>query len=176
MGKSVRIILVGKAASGKDFMREHLVDKCGLTPDISVTTRPPRTGEVDGVTYNFIDDEEFNRIERSGKLFECVRFNGWGYGTLMESWLKSDIFIMTPGGVSQIPEEDRKSCFIVYFDIPVERRRERLIQRSDADQVERRIAADEEDFQDFNDYDLDVVDPLFDPDELYNQISRLCGA
>lgn len=170
-----RIILAGKAASGKDYMRDFLVGEMGLIPDISVTTRPPRNGEKDGLTYHFIDDDEFNHLEQTGKLFEHVRFNGWGYGTSLQSWLESDVFIMTPGGISQLSEEDRLTCFVVYFDIPIERRRERLKQRNDFDSVDRRIECDEIDFNDFGDYDLVIKDPLFDPGYIFNEIQRLCG-
>jgi guanylate kinase len=44
----MRIILAGKAASGKDYLRDMLI-KEGLKPDVSATTRPMRVGEATGV-------------------------------------------------------------------------------------------------------------------------------
>lgn len=156
-----RVILAGKAGSGKDFLRDYMVKEFGLSPDISVTTRPPRKGEVPGVTYKYITDTYYEQLRAENKLFEAVRFNGWGYGTLTHSWENSDVFIMTPSGVSQIPKEERKECFIVYLNIPQSVRKIRLQKRSDADSVDRRIAADEKDFLDFLDFDMTFSDPLF---------------
>lgn len=156
----MRIILVGKAASGKDYLRDMLVEQ-GLTPDVSYTSRPPRGGEEDGVAYNFTSDDEFSTLVRRGKMHEHVKFNGWQYGTTAVSWINSDVFIMTPSGVKQISIEDRENSIIVYIDIPMETRRARLMERSDSDNVERRILADEEDFKEFNDYDIQIEDENF---------------
>ena len=66
-------------------------------------------------------------------------------------------------------------CIVVYFDIPLEVRRERLKKRSDWDSVERRIAADEADFKGFEDYDVIVKDPMYDPAELMNDLLSKMG-
>lgn len=155
-----RIVLAGKAASGKDTLRARLVAR-GYVPDVSVTTRPKRVGEQDGVAYHYITEDEFASLERGGALYEAVTFAGWHYGTLLSSWRSSDVFIMTPTGISQINPAERASCFVIYLDAPLEVRRERLAQRSDADSVERRLAADEADFASFTDFDLRITDAWF---------------
>jgi len=48
---------------------------------VSVTTRRPRPGEVDGVHYFFVDGEEFDRLVESGELLEWAEFAGNRYGT-----------------------------------------------------------------------------------------------
>jgi guanylate kinase len=48
---------------------------------VSVTTRQPRPGEVDGREYYFVDDKEFDRLIASGELLEWARFAGNRYGT-----------------------------------------------------------------------------------------------
>lgn len=48
---------------------------------VSVTTRPPRPGEVDGVDYFFVDDAEFDRLLAAGELLEWAEFAGNRYGT-----------------------------------------------------------------------------------------------
>jgi guanylate kinase len=48
---------------------------------VSVTTRAPRPGEVDGVEYHFIDRAEFDRMIADGELLEHAEFAGNGYGT-----------------------------------------------------------------------------------------------
>jgi len=71
------------------------------------------------------------------------------------------LFIMTPSGISKLKPEDREESFIVYIDIPEKVRRERLLKRNDADNVERRLAADDKDFENFIDFDSRITDPDF---------------
>jgi len=69
---------------------------------------------------------------------------------------------MTPGGISQITEEDRKKSFIIYLDTPMDIRRTRLTNRHmPGDNLQRRIEADEIDFADFTDYDLRITNADF---------------
>ena len=48
---------------------------------VSVTTRPPRAGEVDGVHYHFVDQAEFDRMVAEGELLEHDAHLGASYGT-----------------------------------------------------------------------------------------------
>jgi guanylate kinase len=48
---------------------------------VSVTTRAPRPGEVDGVQYHFVRREEFERMAAAGELLEHAEYAGNGYGT-----------------------------------------------------------------------------------------------
>jgi guanylate kinase len=157
---SKRIILVGKAGSGKDFARKKLESR-GYSYAISYTTRPPRDTEVDGVDYIFVTDDQFNKMINNGEFYEYVAFNGWYYGTTIDQFYTDDIFIMTPHGISKVKEIDRKTSFIMYFDIDQDIRKERLMLRNDADKVDRRILADEEDFKDFTDFDIRITNPDF---------------
>ena len=56
-----------------------------LHPDlyfsVSVTTRAPRPGEVDGAHYHFIDRPEFDRMVADGELLEHAEYAGNCYGT-----------------------------------------------------------------------------------------------
>ena len=51
---------------------------------VSVTTRPPRPGETDGVEYRFVDDAEFARMVAAGELLEHDAHMGASYGTPRE--------------------------------------------------------------------------------------------
>ena len=48
---------------------------------VSVTTRKPRPGEVDGEHYHFIDTDEFRRLTEAGELLEHAEYAGNHYGT-----------------------------------------------------------------------------------------------
>jgi guanylate kinase len=80
-----RIILVGKAAAGKDYLRKILIER-GFKPAVSFTTRPPRPGEAGGQDYNFISLDLANEYIKQGKFLEYVVFNEWIYGTTLEQW------------------------------------------------------------------------------------------
>ena len=156
-----RIILVGKAASGKDHLRKRFESR-GFKYSVSYTTRPPREGEIDGKDYFFITDEQANKMVESNMFYEYAYFNGWLYGKTVEQFYTDDLFIMTPGGISNIKLEDKVSSFIIYTDIDIETREIRLKMRyMPGDSLERRIEADELDFTGFNDYDLRITNEDF---------------
>ena len=157
---SKRIILVGKGGAGKDFLRKTFVDR-GFKYATSFTTRPPRPGEVHGLDYNFMEKGDFEKRINMDFWYEYVPFNGWYYGTSKVQWRNDDIFIMTPSGLAHLTEEERKESLIVYLDIPAEVRKKRLSTRSDADKIDRRLKADEEDFKNFTDYDIRITNPEF---------------
>src|SRR2546421_11805657 len=48
---------------------------------VSVTTRPPRPGERDGVDYHFVDEDEFERLVQDGAFLEHATFSEHRYGT-----------------------------------------------------------------------------------------------
>jgi guanylate kinase len=155
-----RVILVGKAASGKDYARKMLQSK-GFSYAVSYTTRPPREGEIDGEDYFFKSVEEFQSMIEAGEFYEHVVFNNWYYGTTVKQFYEDDVFIMTPYGVSKLKQDDRKKTWIIFFDIEESVRKERLSVRSDADTVERRLKADEQDFENFTDFDLRITNHNF---------------
>lgn len=169
--RNKRIILVGCAGSGKDYLASAFID-AGFKKDVSITTRPMRDGEVDGLTYQYVTDAVFDMGIFNDQFYEHVEFNGWKYGTTRDDWENADVFIMTPSGVSTIKSEDRKNCVIVYIDIDEDIRRKRVSLRSDADSTERRIKADQKDFAGFIDYDYRITDPLFNTEEWINILKQ----
>jgi guanylate kinase len=68
---------------GKGSIVRELVahDPEGLSLSVSVTTRAPRPGEVDGVDYFFLDDDAFDRMIRAGELLESAEIVGHRSGT-----------------------------------------------------------------------------------------------
>jgi guanylate kinase len=51
---------------------------------VSVTTRSPRPGEVDGREYHFVGEDDFDRMVADGELLEWAAFAGHRYGTPRE--------------------------------------------------------------------------------------------
>lgn len=156
-----RIIIVAKAASGKNFLMNKFASR-GFKPSVSITTRPPRPGEVNGREYQFITEKVAQKMIKNGEFYEYVRFNNWIYGTTKKQFQEDDVFIMTPSGLSKVKQLDRATCFVIYLDVSQEVRRQRLMQRlMPGDTLERRLQADEEDFKNFKDYDIKITNPDF---------------
>jgi len=153
-----RLIIVGKGGSGKDHLRKILVGK-GFKYCVSHTTRPIREGEENGKDYWFIESSKLAEMAES--FYEGVFFNSWFYGTSMDEFNRSNLFIMTPGGIAKLSKKDREESTIVYLNIDEETRRTRLEGRRDADDVKRRLEADYADFLNFKDFDCEIKDPNF---------------
>lgn len=157
----MKIILVGKAASGKDFIKRKLEVK-GFRAGVSHTTRPSRPGEVDGVDYHFVDEVKFIEMIGNNEFIEYMEFNGWFYGQTENDFNSSDVMIMSKDGLDMLPEEYRKQCIVIYLDIPMEERLKRLESRNDNnDSIERRVRTDEEQFAGFTDYEIRITNPDF---------------
>jgi guanylate kinase len=76
-------VLAGPTAVGKGtiaaYVRTHFP---GVWFSVSMTTRRPRPGEVDGVHYHFVDDREFDRLVAAGEFLEYAVVHGAAkYGT-----------------------------------------------------------------------------------------------
>ena len=84
-----KIILVGKAAAGKDHMRKILQGR-GFKYGVSYTTRPQRKGEIDGEDYFFMEESEFKEGIENNIWYEWVEFNGWYYGTTKKQFLSKE--------------------------------------------------------------------------------------
>jgi len=81
--RGIIFILSAPSGAGKTTLsRGALGAIAGLEPSVSLTTRPARNGEVDGVDYHFVTDEEFKRRLDSGELAEWARVFDASYGTL----------------------------------------------------------------------------------------------
>jgi guanylate kinase len=75
-------VLSGPSGVGKSTVVAELSRTCPqIWVSVSVTTRPPRPGEVDGREYHFVDDTEFDQLVTSGALLEWAWFAGNRYGT-----------------------------------------------------------------------------------------------
>ena len=84
--RGMLIILSGPSGSGKGTIIKSLLQKRQDTVlSISVTTRAPRPGEVDGVHYFFRTREEFEQLIKENKLLEYAEYNGNYYGTPEEA-------------------------------------------------------------------------------------------
>ena len=81
--KGLLIVLSGPSGVGKGTVRKEIFSQSNTSFEysISMTTRNPREGEVDGVDYFFKSREEFEQLIAQEKLLEYAEFVGNYYGT-----------------------------------------------------------------------------------------------
>ena len=81
--KGMLIVLSGPSGVGKGTVRQAMVNKYGqqFKYSISMTTRKPRPGEVDGVDYYFVSKAEFEEEIANGGMLEYAQYVDNYYGT-----------------------------------------------------------------------------------------------
>ena len=123
MGEGCVVILSGVSSIGKDRVKELLLKdpELGLMEIISLTTRPKRADEKDGLDYYFVDHRNFAAAAREHRLLEYTEFNGYYYGTPAEhaeflmAMGKNVLICVEAQGVGQIriKHPDNMAFFLV---------------------------------------------------------------
>lgn len=83
MSKGTLLVLTGASSVGKGAIRDCLLEdeSLQLFYSISMTTRPKKEAEKDGIDYYFVDRKTFADAVRSRELLEYTQFDGYYYGT-----------------------------------------------------------------------------------------------
>ena len=71
----------GPSGAGKSSVVAGLAERLPFHFSVSMTTRPPRPGEVDGADYFFVDRDRFLAARAAGELLEWAEYSGHLYGT-----------------------------------------------------------------------------------------------
>lgn len=173
-----KYILVGKGASGKDWMQKKMVEK-GFKAMKQYTTREKRENET-GEEYHFVSDSEFKNMDDRGQFISVNFYHiGW-YGISYDELMSSDVAILSPANIRDVFDTFphlRDRFTIIYLDIPADVRRKRLSGRYTSkigDDNERRMVADEADFREFTLWDLRLRDEK-SVDDFINNLSHLDG-
>ena len=153
------ILIAGKACAGKDTLVKRLMKELDLPMALSFTTRPMRTGETQGIEYDFIDDKSFWDLHSNDQLAEYTSYqvaNGdtWYYGLTREELEKDDyvLAIVNPDGAEQIKKIYGDKVKVIYITADDKQRIIRYIERDKSNNVAefcRRYIADERDFEGF---------------------------
>jgi guanylate kinase len=80
--RGLLLVLSSPSGAGKTTIARRLIDaEPDISMSVSVTTRKPRPGEVDGRDYIFVDEAKFKRMADTGELLEWARVFDNFYGT-----------------------------------------------------------------------------------------------
>jgi guanylate kinase len=79
--ENIVFIISGPSGTGKSTLVSRLFESDPVfDKPLSITTRSPRPGEIQGVTYNYVSREEFSDMEGNGELIESMTLYGNHYG------------------------------------------------------------------------------------------------
>lgn len=85
MRKGLLLVISGPSGCGKGTVLKEVMKKQNLYYSISMTTRQPREGEVDGVQYHFVSKEQFEMLIAQNGVLEHAEYCGNYYGTPREA-------------------------------------------------------------------------------------------
>lgn len=184
MGREPRLFVVsGPSGVGKGTLVSRLRERVpGLGLTVSATTREPRQDEVDGVSYHFLDDAEFDRRVAGGEFLEWAWVHDHRYGTL-----RSEVDAPLSQGRSVILEIDvqgglsvrgaHPEAVLVFIEPPSAEELERRLRgrgTEDEESVRRRLANARSEMECAPRYDVRIVND--DLDRATGELARVIEA
>ena len=160
------IIVSGPSGSGKSTLVSKLRELPGTLFSVSCTTRPPRTQESPGKWYDFISEQEFERMVREGEFLEFAQvFGHHRYGT-PRKWLDKareeqlDLVLeIDVQGAAQVKEKIPEAVAI--FILPPSRqeleRRLRARGQDSDDSIAKRLDRARKEVERYREYDYLIV-------------------
>lgn len=165
LAKGLLFVVSAPAGTGKTTLVEMLDDEfSNVVTSVSCTTRQPRPGEEDGIHYNFISEEEFNKKIAEDVFLEHASIYGFQYGTCKE-WVaeqqaqgKHVVLVIDTQGALQLKGKI-PAVFIFIRPPSLEVLRERLTNRKteSKDVIEQRLKWAEKEIQDAQFYDYQII-------------------
>jgi len=163
------LIIAGPAGSGKTTLCDRLVAENANTERVvTCTTRPPREGEVDGIDYHFLSDEQFDANVENGEFLEWAKVHTNRYGTLksvIENKLSEYVDLVMNidvQGVAAVQKAARDhsaigqrlvTVFIMPDSFEELRRRLRARGKDDEAEIDRRISSAEKEIGEWKSFD-----------------------
>lgn len=172
------IIITGPSGSGKSTLVDKFIQKNPkFKRIITYTTREKRGGEIDGMDYNFISEDEFRQKIQEGFFFEWSEVYGKLYGTANVSFDANynkygKIIISNPRGAFKLSAKlERDSYITIFIDAAypeiIKKRLEGRNQQS-KDDINNRLSELETDYEKVHNFDYKIVN-----DDLQNALEEL---
>jgi guanylate kinase len=176
--RGLLFVVSAPSGTGKTTLVERLVE---CTPNLcmsrSYTSRPAREGEKDGVDYNFISREQFERMQAHGGFLECADVFGNLYGTSAadtEQHLAAGrdlVLVIDVQGARQARTKlETIGIFVLPPSADVLEQRLRGRSKDSEAAIRRRLEVAREEVTAFGDYDYVVIN-----DDVESCVGRLRG-
>ncbi len=171
-GEGILLVLSSPSGAGKTTILERLLDQStDLVKSVSVTTRKPRFGEINGKDYFFVTEERFHELCRTDQMLEYAKVFENFYG-VPKDFIKQNL----SSGVSVLLSIDWQGAFHLFklmrkkvvsiFILPpsMEELRLRLQKRNtdSASEIECRLAEAQEEISKRNKYDYIIINDNID--------------
>ncbi len=174
------VILSSPSGAGKTTLVKLISERKGFVTSISHTTRTPRSNEVDGKDYYFVNNEKFEEMIKNNEFLEYAKvFNNF-YGTtktnIFNELSKGNnvIFDIDWQGTNQIISQKLKNKLLTFFILPPSREElfKRLSNRDMKDKLiaEERMKQFDRDVLHWKDYSYVIINN--DLEVCYRQISE----
>ena len=171
--RGAMFIIEGPSGTGKGAIcKEVLAQDAHIKFSVSATTRAPREGEVDGVDYFFLSDEEYDKLVAEDAFYERVDSQyGHRYGTLrreVDSFLnvgEDVLFDMDWAGARQMKEKAPDDVVTIYILPPsIKELRRRLEGRAtdSAEVIAKRMAQFKDKVSHWKEFDYVIVNVNLD--------------
>ncbi len=170
-GENIMLILSSPSGAGKTTLTKKIQQKYpNFKISVSLTTRTPRSNEVNGVDYHFVSKKKFEELINKNKFYEYAKIFGNYYGTLKENVDKviknNDIlFDIDWQGTKQLSKFKNLKLIKIYLITDnKEELKNRLIKRNQNtnDEIEKRFKCFDEDIKHWCDYDYIIVNKNLD--------------
>ncbi len=164
--ENIMVILSSPSGVGKTTLTKKIQQKYHTFKiSVSLTTRPPRSNEVDGVDYYFVTKAEFKKMIKNNKFYEYAKIFENYYGTLkkeVDKTIKKNdlIFDIDWQGTKQLSKfKNLKLIKIYLITNNKEELKKRLIKRNQNTfkEIDKRFNAFDEDIKHWNDYDYIII-------------------
>ncbi|NIJ57367.1 guanylate kinase [Pseudochelatococcus lubricantis] len=181
--RGLMLILSSPSGAGKTTLTRDLLQLGHLSLSISVTTRPRRASEIEGVHYHFIEKDEFLFQRDRGDLLEWAEVHGNLYGTPrkpVEETLaggRDMVFDVDWQGTLQILEKMRDDAVTVFILPPSLRELRTRLERRAEDSTEvinQRLVNAREEIGHWNAYDYVIVND--DLDHAFRALQSILAA
>ncbi|MGD9803689.1 MAG: guanylate kinase [Hyphomicrobiaceae bacterium] len=170
--RGLMLVLSSPSGAGKTTLsREILKHEPNLALSVSVTTRPPRAGEVDGQDYHFRSIDQFRELRDHGGLLEWAEVHGNFYGTpeadVMDRLSRGEdvLFDIDWQGARQLATtapSDTVRVFILPPSAGVLEQRLVSRRQDGADVIERRLAGAAAEIEHWAEYDYVIVNEVIE--------------
>ena len=168
--KGKLFVLSGPSGVGKGTICKKLLENIDLEISVSATTRKPREGEIEGVSYFFVNHDRFEDMIQKGEFLEHAEVFGNYYGTPKQkvldklAWGKDVLLEIDVQGAMQVKENYPESITIFVCPPSLSTLKHRLAGRGteSAESLNQRIAKALTEIEMLKNYDYYIVNDELD--------------